>query len=71
MKRIIHSILIITSVGIADVPAFANNWQWQLGQIKADQQRRDKCHAAEQAKPVKEKSTETPKRPISRRPLHR
>lgn len=62
MKRIILSILVITSVGVTTIPAFANNWQWQLDQIKADQQRRNKCHAAEQANAPKDKSTETPKK---------
>lgn len=48
MKRFIGC-LIIASFALVAFPAFANNWQWQLEQIKADQQRRAKRAAAEEA----------------------
>lgn len=62
MKRL-FTILAIAIVGVTALPTFANNWQWQLDQIKADQQRRVKCHAAEQAKRLKEKMTDVDKKP--------
>lgn len=61
MKRIV-TILAIATFGVTALPSFANNWQWQLDQIKADQQRRAKCHAAEQAKLLKDKMTDAQKK---------
>lgn len=49
MKRT-QTLLVAMSLAIGSTSALANNWQWQLDQIKADQQRRVQCHAAEQDK---------------------
>ena len=46
MKRIITTLTIIL-FGFTAAPTFANNWQWQTDQIKADQQRWPKCCAVE------------------------
>ena len=47
MKNIIRTLFIASFAFIA-VPTLANNWQWQLDQIKADQQRSAKRATAEQ-----------------------
>lgn len=61
MKRI-FTFLTIAILGFAAVPALANSWQWQLDQIKADQQRRAKCRAAEQARVLLDKMNEAQKK---------
>ena len=66
MKRMLITLTIAT-LGFAAVPASANNWQWQLDQIKADQQRRAKCHAAEQAKQLSEKMSDAQKKAEARK----
>jgi hypothetical protein len=57
MKRTL-STLTIAALSLITVPALANNWQSQLDQIKANQQRHAKCHAAEQARLMMEKMAE-------------
>ncbi len=54
--------LTVAAFGFAAVPASANSWQWQLDQIKADQQRRARCHAVEQARLLQEKMQEAAKK---------
>ena len=47
MKRIIQTLAGIT-IAVAATPSFANNWLWQLDQIKVDQQRHTTIAAKEQ-----------------------
>lgn len=61
MKRL-FTILVVAAFGVTSVPSFANIWQWQLDQIKADQQRRAKCRAAEQAKVLLDKMHDAQKK---------
>ena len=56
MKRIV-TVLTMATPGFAAGPAFANNWQWQLDQIKANQHRTEQHHAPAQPKLAIEKST--------------
>lgn len=63
MKRFI-TILAIAAIGFAATPSIANSWQWQLDLIKADQQRRAKHAAEDQAHLEKEKMSATPKKAV-------
>ena len=56
MKRII-TFQIMATPGLAANTAFANNWQWQLDQIKADQHRTQQHSTPAQPKLAIEKST--------------
>ena len=74
MKTIIRT-LVIASLAVSAVSAFANNWQWTLDQIKADQQRCAKRTAAEHAKlnpakpeTAKLKAVEPDRKPASNPP---
>ena len=58
LKSTAHAgiIVIVAIMGFAATPAFANNWQWELGQIKANQLRAEQRRATAQATRVIEKS---------------